>query len=219
MTDNKKIKHELADMLFDVREKLTDAEYKTLIETVTNIKEQHVSTISTLPAIQSAPTALFTQNAGLPEQITLAEQITLEEQLNRAFKKQCTYPDCNLQTFAWSQYCEKHADSSYKKTTDIKCAYKNTKGTQCLVNSKVGSTYCTYHIKNHTPKPPKVINTGTEKCEYMIKSKVKSDTGPGKRCKKYALLEKKYCSIHVNKIDDAKDDSKDDNNKDIDIEL
>lgn len=209
MTDNNKIKHELADMLFDVREKLTDAEYKTLIETVTNIKEQHVPTISTVPAVQSTPTALFTQRTSLPEQITLAEQI------NRTFKKQCTYPDCNLQTFTWSQYCGKHADSSYKKTTDVKCAYKNTEGTQCSVNSKVGSTYCTYHIKDHTPKPPKVINTGTQKCEYMIKSKVKSDTGPGKRCKKYALLEKKYCSIHVNKIDDTKVDI----NKDIDIEL
>jgi len=178
MADNNKIKHELANQLFDVKEKLTDEEYKTLIETVTQIKDQQSTNNQTQP-----PTMLSNQ--------------LLIQQIDQTFYKKCTYPDCNKKISVFLNYCREHSSSAYRKTTDTKCEYKDTAGTQCLNNSKIGSVYCKNHIVNHNPKPPKkVSNTGTEICEYIIKPKAKFDKSEGKRCKKYALLGKKYCSLH-----------------------
>lgn len=171
MSDKKNI-NELADKIFDVKEKLTDEEYKNLIENVAKINNE-------INIIQ-------------PESIDHAEVL---KQFQTTFFPNCSYPECDKESNLFSKYCTTHSRSTYKKTSEIKCKYKDTENNQCKKYANIGSEYCHSHAKNHQAKPPKKITTENFKCEFMIKEHNKS--GDTHQCKKYALLGEKLCGIHL----------------------
>jgi hypothetical protein len=180
---NKKEIHDLADKIFDVKEKLSDGEYKDLMESVAKINNEKTVSISVLEPVQM-------QNNNNEESVD-----DLIKNFHNNFYNKCKYPNCNEDVMMMFNYCGKHTSSKYKKTSDDICKYKDTENNQCKKYANIGNEYCLTHIKNHEPKPPKKKTTTEDfKCEYMIKENKK--TGKINQCKKYALLGNKFCSIH-----------------------
>ena len=197
MEENKKIKQELCDMLFDVQQKLTDAEYKDLVETLAKIEDLPVSVLPSAPPVSVLPSA--PPVSMLPSAPSVSESL-LDKIKNLWKKKPCTYPKCTntYDEIYTTPYCGEHLKSNYKKTSDQRCNYFNLEKVQCLNKAKVGQNYCSHHINNHTPKPAKKIVTENYKCSYVIPPKTKN--GIGKCCSKYAMLGQKYCHIHIDTV-------------------
>lgn len=208
MAENNKLKHELADQLFDIKEKLTDAEYKTLLETVTKIKENIVVPPTppimhpVLPPVVGPPRPVTSTSINTQREINAQHEINaqLGKILESTFYKTCEYPNCNKKSIMLNKYCDIHLSSKFKKTDDTICSYKNLAGGQCTHKCQIGKQYCVYHIKDNKPKPPKPApSTSVFKCQHIIMPTTKYNADEGKQCKKYALINSNFCKLHVDK--------------------
>jgi len=180
MEENKKIKQELCDMLFDVQQKLSDAEYKDLVETLAKIEDRPIHMMPTAPPIHMMPTVqpttppihmmptvqptappIHMMPTVQPTAPPIDERTSILDRIKNMWKKPCTFPKCTNEydSIYGRPYCIQHSNPNIKKTSEQRCGYFNLEKVQCLHKAKVGQNYCSHHINNHTPKPAKKIVT------------------------------------------------------------
>ena len=186
MEENKKIKQELCDMLFDIQQKLTDAEYKDLVETLAKIEDRSISVPSAPPAnmMPSAPSINMMPSAPSINMMPSAPSINMMPSAP-PLNMMPSAPSINMMPSASPSPIEKtqslidQIKNFWKKKT---CTYPECTNTYDEICS--APPYCDKHLKSNVKK------TSDQRCGYFNLENV--------QCLNKAKVGQNYCSHHVN---------------------